>query len=156
MKFNLRNRSEHSRGKIHRRLLPFYMRPTVLVAFVVISLIGQILWVAGITLVGEINLWGCSFAFAFGIFLGYIHGKWMARMWARDYLRVINREITFWQAKGGKGTSIFVVLALGIPILVVAFTRLSFDALATMQSYIFGFIGGTNFAVCSWVRTLPK
>ena len=132
------------------------MRPTVLVAFVVISLIGQILWVAGITLVGEINLWGCSFAFAFGIFLGYIHGKWMARMWARDYLRVINREITFWQAKGGKGTTIFVVLALGIPILVVAFTRLSFDALATMQSYIFGFIGGTNFAVCSWVRTLPK
>lgn len=132
------------------------MRPTVLVAFVLISVVGQVLWIAGITIVGEVHLWGCSFAFAFGIILGYIHGKWMARMWARDYLRVINREISFWQAKGGKGTSIFVVLALGIPILCVGFTRLSFDALAAVQSYIFGFIGGTNFAVCSWVRTLPK
>lgn len=132
------------------------MRPTVLVAFVLISVVGQFLWIAGITIVGEVHLWGCSFAFAFGIILGYIHGKWMARMWARDYLRVINREISFWQVKGGKGTSIFVVLALGIPVLCVAFTRLSFDALAAVQSYIFGFIGGTNFAVCSWVRTLPK
>jgi hypothetical protein len=80
----------------------------------------------------------------------------MARMWARDYLRVLKREISFWQAKGGKGTTIFVILALGIPIFIAVFTRLSFDVLAGLQSYIFGFIGGTNFAVCLWVRQLPK
>lgn len=132
------------------------MRPSVLVAFVAISLVGQIVWITAVAIVGEINLWWCSFAFAFGIVLGYIHGKWMARMWARDYLRVLKREITFWQARGGMGTSILVILALGIPIFFVAFTSLSFEALAALQSYIFGFIGGTNFAVCAWVRQLPK
>jgi hypothetical protein len=137
-------------------MLPFYMRPTALVAFVAISLVAQIVWITAVTIVGEINLWWCSFGFAFGIILGYIHGKWMARMWARDYLHVLKREITFWQAKGGKGTTIFVILALGIPILFAVFTRLSFDVLAGLQSYIFGFVGGTNFAVCSWVRQLPK
>ncbi len=156
MKLNLRNEPEHSPDKIHRRMLPFYMRPTALVAFVAISLVAQIVWITAVTIVGEINLWWCSFGFAFGIILGYIHGKWMARMWARDYLHVLKREITFWQAKGGKGTTIFVILALGIPILFAVFTRLSFDVLAGLQSYIFGFVGGTNFAVCSWVRQLPK
>ena len=116
MKLNLRNESERSPDKIHRRLLPFYMRPTVLVAFVAISLVGQIVWITAVTIIGEINVWWCSFGFAFGIVLGYIHGKWIARMWARDYLRVLKREITFWQAKGGKGTTIFVIFALGAPL----------------------------------------
>ena len=156
MKLNLRNESEHSPDKIHRRLLPFYMRPTVLVAFIAISVVGQITWITAITMVGGFNIWWCTFGFAFGIVLGYIHGKWMARMWDRDYLRVLKREISFWQAKGGKGTTIFVILALAIPIFFAVFTRLSFDVLAGLQSYIFGFIGGTNFAVCSWVRQLPK
>lgn len=132
------------------------MRPAVLVAFMAISLVGQIVWITAVTMVGGINIWSCSFGFAFGIVLGYIHGKWMARMWARDYLRVLKREITLWQAKGGKGTTIFVILALGIPLFIAVFTRLSFDVLAGLQSYIFGFIGGTNFALCLWVRQLPK
>ena len=31
-------------------------------------------------------------------------------MWARDYLRVLRREITFWEAKGAPGTTFFVIL----------------------------------------------
>ena len=156
VKINFRNETGQFPDKVHRRLLPFYMRPTVLVAFMAISLVGQIVWITAVTIVGEIDMWWCSFGFAIGIVLGYIHGKWIARMWGRDYLRVLKREITFWQAKGGKGTSIFMVLALGIPIFFAAFVRLSVDSLAGLQSYIFGFIGGTNFAVFSWVRQLPK
>ena len=156
VKINLRNETGQFPDKIHRRLLPFYMRPMVLVAFMAISVVGQIVWITAVRIVGEIDMWWCSLGFAFGIILGYIHGKWIARMWDRDYLRVLKREITFWQAKGGKGTTILMVLALGIPIFFAVFARLSIDSLAGLQSYIFGFICGTNFAVFSWVRQLPK
>lgn len=98
----------------------------------------------------------CGVGFALGIVLGYIQGGWISRMWARDYLRVLKREITFWEAKGATGTTVFVILALGIPIVAGLSLRHAHHMLVGIQSYIFGFIGGMNLALYLWVRRLPK
>ena len=98
----------------------------------------------------------CGVGFGIGIILGYIQGGWISRMWARDYLRVLRREIIFWEAKGATGTTVFVILALGIPIVAGLSLRHAHHMLVGIQSYIFGFIGGMNLALYLWVRRLPK
>ena len=75
----------------------------VLVAFMAISVIGQIVWITAVRIVGEIDMWWCSIGFAFGIVLGYIHGKWIARMWDRDYLRVLKARDYILASERGKG-----------------------------------------------------
>ena len=151
-----RKREKHELNKLHRRLLPFYMRPVVLIAFMVISLIGQLTWTTAMAMAESVDVRWCGAGFAFGIILGYIQGGWISRMWARDYLRVLKREITFWEAKGATGTTVFVILALGIPILVGLSLKHAHGMLVGIQSYIFGFIGGMNLALYLWVRRLPK
>ena len=157
LKLNLRNRSKDLPDKLYQRLLPFYMKPIVLIAFMGISLVGQISWALAMALLESVDLqWNSTVGFVLGIILGYTHGKWTARMWERDYLRVLRREIRFWQTKGGKGTTIYVMLALGVPIFWSVFIAQSYHGLAGVQSYIFGFIGGMNLALYLWVRRLPK
>ena len=136
-------------------MLPFYMKPAILIAFIMISLVGQIAWVTAVYLHRADPRW-CLFGFALGIMLGYIHGKWTSGMWNRDYLRVLKREIQFWGARGATGTTIYVILALGVPIFWSLLIQHSVDVLAGLQSYIFGFIGGMNFALYLWVRRLPR
>ena len=156
MNIRLRKKEKYQFYKLHRRLLPFYMRPAILIIFMVISLTGQLTWTTAMAMSEGIDVRWCGVGFAFGIVLGYIQGRWISRMWARDYLRVIQREITFWEAKGATGTTVFVILALGIPILVGLSLRQPHGMLAGIQSYIFGFIGGMNLALYLWVRRLPK
>ena len=151
-----RKREKRQLDKLHRRLLPFYMKPAILIAFMVISLVGQLTWTTAMAMSEGVDVRWCGAGFALGIVLGYIQGRWISRMWARDYLRVLRREITFWEAKGAPGTTFFVILALGIPILVGLSLRQAHGMLVGIQSYIFGFIGGMNFALYLWVRRLPK
>ncbi len=149
-------RAKHRLNKLHRRLLPFYMKPAILIAFMGVSLMGQLTWITAIAMTGGVDVRWCGVGFAFGIVIGYIQGKWISRLWARDYLRVIQREITFWEAKGATGTTVFVILALGIPILIGLSLRQSHGLLVGLQSHIFGFVGGMNLALYLWVRRLPK
>ena len=152
----LRKTEKRRLDKLHRRLLPFYMRPFILIAFMVVSLIGQLTWTTAMAIAESVDAKWCGAGFALGIVLGYIQGGWISRMWARDYLRVLRREITFWEARGATGTTIFVILALGIPIVVGLSLRHAHHLLVGIQSYIFGFIGGMNLALYLWVRRLPK
>ena len=142
--------------KLYRRLLPFYMRSPILIAFMVVSLVGQLTWTAAMEIAESVDARWCGAGFALGIVLGYIQGGWISRMWARDYLRVLKREITFWEARGATGTTVFVILALGIPIVAGLSLRHAHHLLVGIQSYIFGFIGGMNLALYLWVRRLPK
>ena len=155
---NIRSRKteKDKSNKLHRRLLPFYMKPLILIAFMVISLVGQLTWTAAMAMAESVDARWCGAGFALGIVLGYIQGGWISRMWARDYLRVLKREITFWEAKGATGTTVFVILALGIPIVVGLSLRHAHEMLVGIQSYIYGFIGGMNLALYLWVRRLPK
>ena len=158
MKFTLKSKKGHRLDRLHRRLLPFYMKPIILIAFIGTSVVGFFIWswITAVTLVGRADSRWCIIGFVLGVVLGHGHGKWTARMWARDYLRVLRREITFWEAKGAVGTTIYVMLALGIPILGGLVIKQSFNTLVGIQSYTFGFIGGMNLALCLWVRRLPK
>ena len=143
-------------NKLHRRLLPFYMKPFILITFMVTSLVGQLTWTTAMAIAEAVDARWCGVGFGLGIILGYIQGRWISRMWARDYLRVLKREITFWEAKGATGTTVFVILALGIPIVAGLSLRHSHHMLVGIQSYIYGFIGGMNLALYLWVRRLPK
>ena len=152
----LRKTEKQRLDKLHRRLLPFYMKPFVLIAFMVTSLVGQLTWTTAMAIAEAVDARWCGVGFGLGIILGYIQGRWISRMWARDYLRVLKREITFWEAKGATGTTVFVILALGIPIVAGLSLRHSHHMLVGIQSYIYGFIGGMNLALYLWVRRLPK
>ena len=77
-------------------------------------------------------------------------------MWERDYLRVSTREIAFWDARCAKGTTLLVMLVLGMPILFGLLIPQTHENLAGLQSYIFGFVGGMNLALLLWLRRLPR
>ena len=153
---SLRKTEKRQPDKLHRRLLPFYMRSASLIIFMTISLIGQLMWATAVAMAGRVDVQSCGVGFALGVVVGYIQGRWMSRMWARDYLRVLKREIRFWEARGATGTTVFVILALGIPVWIELFLVQSHWLLVGLQSYIFGFVGGMNLALYLWVRRLPK
>ena len=155
MQSSLKTKEAHRLNKLYRRFLPFYMKPGVFITSMMISLVGQVAWTVAVSLNRVDPSW-CGVGFAIGIVLGFIHGKWTARMWERDYVRVLTREITFWDARGAKGTTIFVILALGMPIVFGLLIRQTYEILAGLQSYIFGFVGGMNLALLLWVRRLPR
>ncbi len=152
----LRKTPKQQPSKLYRRLLPFYMKPVFLIAFMTISLGGQLMWATAVAMAGRVDVQWCGVGFAVGIVVGYIQGRWMSRMWAHDYLRVLKREIRFWEARGATGTTVFVILALGIPVWIELFVVQSHWLLVGLQSYIFGFVGGMNLALYLWVRRLPK
>ena len=156
MNIPLRKTEKYRLNTLHRRLLPFYMRPASLIVFMAISLVGQLIWTTAVAMTGGVDVRWCGAGLALGIILGSFQGRWMSRMWARDYLRVLKREIRFWEARGATGTTVFVILALGIPVWVVLFLVQSHWLLVGLQSYIFGFVGGMNLALYLWVRRLPK
>ena len=142
-------------NKLSRRLLPFYMKMSVFWAFIITTFVGQIFLVSSIAKFPRLDIRWTTFGYAFGIVLGYMQGKWTSRLWQNSYLRVLKREITFWEAKGAKSLTYFTCFALGLPVVGIILIETTAE-LAGIQSYIFGFIGGMNLALLLWVRRIPK
>ena len=141
--------------KLSRRLLPFYMKLPVFWAFIVLSVVGQLLWGVIISQHVHIDLRWSSFGFGLGIGLGFMQGKWTSRLWQQSYLQVLRRKITFWEAKGAKLLTFYTCAALGLPFFCTLLIR-SLNTLVGIQSYVFGFIGAMNVALLLWVRRIPK
>lgn len=141
--------------KLTRSLLPFYMKLPVFWAFIVVSLLGQLFWIAIVSQDPRIDLRWAIFGYALGVILGFMQGEWNARLWQRAYLQVLKRQLTFWQASGAKSLTCYTCLALGLPIVASVFIR-STEALVGIQSYVFGFVGAMNVALLLWVRQIPK
>lgn len=141
--------------KLSRRLLPFYMKLPIFWAFIIVTFIGQVLWVAVLSNDPLIDLRWTSLGYVCGIMLGFMQGKWTSQLWEKFYIRVLNREITFWQAKGAKSLTYFTCIALGLPIIGIVMIE-STAKLAGIQSYVFGFVGAMNVALLLWVRRIPK
>jgi len=134
-------------------MLPFFMRPLTLIAFMVVSVLGQIIWYTVAISWLRYNRAALIFGFVAGIILGYIHGGLNAILWDGYYIDAVRRRIKMWNTLLGKITTIYVILALGIPI----FLNIMRGGIsAGLQSYIFGFIGGMNLGIYLWVRKLPK
>ena len=142
-------------NKLYRRLLPFYMKLPVFWAFIVLSVLGQLLWVVALSYDVRIDLRWSSVGYGLGVGLGFMQGKWTSRLWDQSYIKVLKRQITFWDAKGAKLLTFYTCFALGLPILCPFLIR-SLDTLAGIQSYVFGFIGAMNVALLLWVRRMPK
>ena len=140
---------------LRRYMLPFFMRPLILIAFMVVSVFGQIIWIYTVAAYWHFlyKQSALTFAFAAGIILGYIHGRLTSLLWGKYYIDDVRRRIKMWSTFLGKVTTIYVVLALGIPI----FWYIMRGGVSPgLQSYIFGFIGGMNLGIYLWVRRLPK
>ena len=142
------------RNKLSRRLLPFYMQLPVFWAFIILTLLGEVLWVTVISN-EQIDLRWSSFGYAFGIVLGFMQGKWTSRLWEKSYLKVLRREISFWEAKGAKSLTYFTCISLGLPVVGIILIE-STAKLVGIQSYVFGFVGAMNVALLLWVRRIPK
>ncbi|MCY4404331.1 MAG: hypothetical protein OXD54_17335 [Candidatus Poribacteria bacterium] len=141
---------------LSRRLLPFYMKLPIFWAFIIVTFLGEVLWITVVSKGNHTDLlsWSC-FGYAAGIVLGFMQGKWTSRLWEHSYLQVLKRELTFWEAKGAKSLTFFTCIALGLPIL-GAITIETTANLVGIQSYIFGFVGAMNVALLLWVRRIPK
>jgi len=136
-------------------MLPFFMRPLTLISFMVVSILGQIIWIYTVAISWPrlYDRFTLIFAFAGGIILGYIHGRLTAMLWDKYYIDAVRRRIKMYNTLLGKITTIYVILALGIPI----FLNIMRGGVSPgLQSYIFGFIGGMNFGIYLWVRRLSK
>ena len=141
--------------KLTRSLLPFYMKLPFFWAFIIVSLLGQLLWIAIVSHDPRIDLRWATFGYALGVILGFMQGEWTARLWQRAYLQVLKRQLTFWQAKGAKSLTGYTCIALGLPIAGIVFIQ-SISTLVGIQSYVFGFVGAMNLALLLWVRQMPK
>ena len=97
-------------NKLSRRLLPFYMKLPVFWTFIIVTFLGQVLWVATISKFPWIDLRWSSFGYAFGIVLGFMQGKWTSRLWEKSYLQVLRREIVFLASKRCEKFDIFYLL----------------------------------------------
>lgn len=141
-------------NKLSRRLLPFYMQLPVFWAFIILTFLGEVVWVTVISN-EQIDLRWSSFGYAFGIVLGFMQGKWTSRLWEKSYLKVLRRELTFWEAKGAKSLTYFTCISLGLPVVGIILIE-STAKLVGIQSYVFGFVGAMNVALLLWVRRIPK
>ena len=131
------------------------MKLPVFWAFIVLSLLGQLLWAIVVSQDVRIDSRWSSVGYGLGIAFGFMQGKWTARLWDHAYLQVLKRQITFWEARGAKLLTAYTCAALGVPIFCTLLLR-SLDTLIGIQSYIFGFIGAMNVALLLWVRRMPK
>lgn len=139
--------------KLTKRMLPFLMRPHVLIILMVTSILGEAMWIY--LAIRNGNYWECIILFAVGFFLGFVGGGWTAKLWDKYYIQSLLKRVRIMKTTMGKRNSLFIFLALGVP-MVLSFALASYDPfLPALQSYIFGFICGMNIALYLWARRLP-
>jgi hypothetical protein len=149
-------RNKMNKPILHRRMLPFLMRPPALIVMIVSSIFGQFMWTITISTSWrfDYNRQSIILTFAIGMVLGFIQGRFTSYLFAEYYTDVLLKRIKMWKTTLWKITTIYGILALGIPLLWnILFAQTS---PAGLQSYIFGFIGGMNMGIYLWVRKLPK
>jgi hypothetical protein len=139
--------------KIHKRMLPFLMKPITLIVLTITCIFGEVMWMyRAIQNENQLESLGL---FVAGAILGGTSGIWTTRMFDRYYVKSILGHVRIMRTPTGIKNTIFTVLALGLP-MAVSFARSDLDPfLPIIQSYIFGFICGTNIMIYLWTRKLP-
>jgi len=139
--------------KIYKRMLPFLMKPITLIVLTITCIFGEVMWMyRAIQNGNQLESLGL---FVAGAILGGTSGIWTTRMFDRYYVKSILGHVRIMRTPTGIKNTIFTVLALGLP-MAVSFARSDLDPfLPIIQSYIFGFICGTNIMIYLWTRKLP-
>jgi hypothetical protein len=139
--------------KIHKRMLPFLMKPITLIVLTITCIFGEVMWMY--RAIQDGNQLESLGLFLAGEILGGTSGIWTTRMFDRYYVKSILGHVRIMRTPTGIKNTIFTVLALGLP-MAVSFARSDLDPfLPIIQSYIFGFICGTNIMIYLWTRKLP-
>jgi hypothetical protein len=140
--------------KVRKRMLPFLMKPYVLIILIVSCIFGEVMWMY--RAIQDGNQLESLGLFLVGMLLGGVSGVWTSRMFDKYYVPSLLRRVRFMRTPMSIRNSIFTFLALGVP-MIVSFFRSDMDPfLPIMQSYIFGFICGMNIMIYLWARRLPN
>ena len=135
-------------------MLPFLMKPFTLLVLTGTCILGEVMWIY-LAIQNE-DQWKCLGLFTVGFCLGFVGGGWTSRLWDRYYVQALLGRVKLMKTTIGRQSTIFTVLALGVP-MIMSFILASHDPfLPILQSYIFGFICGMNIAIYRWARQLPE
>ena len=145
---------DQKKYKLTKRMLPILMKPLTLLVLTGVCIAGEVMWIYLAAQRGSV--WECLGLFVVGSLLGLVGGVWTSQLWDKHYLHALLRRVKLMKTRMGRRSTMFTVLALGIP-MVMSFFLASHDPfLPALQSYIFGFICGMNISIYRWVRQLPE
>jgi hypothetical protein len=145
---------EQKKHKLTKRMLPFLMKPFTLVALTVVCLLGEVMWIyLGIRNGTQLE---CVILFVVGSLIGFIGGGRTSRLWDRYYVDALLRRVKITKTPMGRWVTVFIFLALGIPMGISFIPSAQHPFLPALQSYIFGFICGMNIALYLWAKQLPE
>ena len=145
---------DQNRNRLTRKMLPFLMKPTTLLTMIVMCILGEVMWMYLGVLTG--SQWECVGLFVVGSILGFIGGIRTSNLWDEYYVESRLRRVKLMSIPMGRRNAIFIFTALGIPMILSFVTATQHPFLPALQSYIFGFICGMNWAIYRWARQLPK
>ena len=144
---------EQEKYKLRRSMLPFLMKPLTLLVMTGVCIMGEVVWVRLAIQNGD--LLECLLLFIVGFILGFSGGVWTSQLWDKHYIQALLGRVKLMKTSIGRRNTIFIVLALGVP-MIMSFIFASQDPfLPILQSYIFGFICGMNTAIYRWAKRLP-
>ena len=140
--------------ELTRKMLPFLMKPPTLLVLTVVCLLGEVMWMyLGIQLGSQLE---CLGLFVVGLLLGYVGGGWTSKLWDKHYIDALLRRVKITKTPMGRRNTLFIFLALGVPMVLSFIPTLQQPFLPVLQSYIFGFICGMNVAIHRWAKQLPE
>jgi len=140
--------------KIQKRMLPFLMKPIMLIVLTVTCIFGEVMWMY--SAIQDGNQMESLALFIVGLILGGTSGIWTSRLFDKYYVPSLLKRVNIMKTSMGIKNTVFTVLALGVP-MVISFFRSNADPfLPIIQSYIFGFICGNNIMIYIWTRKLPE
>ena len=76
-------------------------------------------------------------------------------LWDEYYAEALLRRVRMRRTPMGMRNSLYILLALAVPMLMSFISASQNPFLPALQSYIFGFICGMNMAIYLWARQLP-
>lgn len=144
---------DQNKIKLTKRMLPFLMKPHVLLILIGTCILGESLWMY--MAIKNRNHWEFMGMFIAGSFLGFVNGRWTSQMWDKYYIQSILKGLKVSRTPIGIKNSLLTYLALGIPMLLSFILSSQNPFTSSLQSYIFAFICGMNIAIYKWVRRLP-
>jgi len=140
--------------KINKRMLPFLMKPSTLIVLTATCVFGEVMWMY--RAIQDGNQMESLVLFMAGIILGGASGIWTSRLFDKYYILSLLKRVNIMRTPMGIKNTAFTVLALGVPMGVSFFRSNGDPFLPIIQSYIFGFICGTNIMIYLWARKLPE
>jgi len=112
-------KKKNNKPILHRRMLPFLTRPPALIVMIAVSVFSQFMWTITVSTSWRFhyNRQSIILTFALGIVLGFIQGRFISYLFDQHYIDVLLKRIKIWNTVLWKITTIYGILALGIPVM---------------------------------------